>query len=269
MSHGRIVAFVSWTVVLALMLAAGPAAADIVNVVSVISIEPEEGVTGSLTGAIDARRGRVSRLVLSAAPVLRYRRGSHLFIAYGSGEYDEDNDKVNRLFGHARYRYRVMPRVTGEVFTQHETNPGVKQEYRGLVGMGPLFDLVQRKTLRVAWGVAYMLEYELIEDDFADDMACPPGCAADPGLQHRVSTYLTANYKLEPNLQLVETLYVQPRVTDPVSDFRLLNDVQIAVLVTRFLSFNTTLSWIYDRAPNPTIFERYDITLKSALTLQF
>jgi hypothetical protein len=265
MSHGRVVALASWT--LALMLAR-PAAADIVNVISVISIAPEEGLTGSLTGAIDARRGRASRLVLSAAPVLRYRHGDHLFITYGSGEYDEDNDAVNRLFGHARYRYRVMPRLVGEVFTQHETNPGVEQEYRGLAGAGSLFELIERKHARVAWGLAYMLEYERVEDD----VVCPPdqpGCAADPGLQHRISSYLTANYQLDTNLQLVETLYVQPRVTDPVSDFRLLNDIQIAVLVTKLLSFNTTLSWIYDRAPNPTIYERYDIVLKSALTLQF
>jgi hypothetical protein len=268
MSHGRVVALAAWTLALALLLAGRPAAADIVNVVSVISVASDEGVTGSLTGAIDARRGRASRLVLSAAPVLRYRRGSHLFITYGSGEYDEDNDAVNRLFGHARYRYRVMPRLIGEVFTQHETNPGIEQEYRGLVGAGPLFDLVLRKHARVAWGVAYMLEYELVEND----VVCPPaqpGCAADPGLQHRISSYLTANYQLDTNLQLVETLYVQPLVTDPAADFRLLNDVQIAVLVTKLLSFNTTLSWIYDRAPNPTIIERYDVTLKSALTLQF
>jgi hypothetical protein len=267
MSHGRVVALAAWALALILMLAR-PAAADIVNVVSVISVAPEEGLTGSLTGAIDARRGRVSRLVLTAAPVLRYRHGSHLFITYGSGEYDQDNEAVNRLFGHARYRYRVMPRLIGEVFTQHETNPGVEQEYRGLVGAGPLFDLITRKQARVALGVAYMLEYERIEDD----VACPPeqpGCAGDPGLQHRVSSYLTANYQLDTNLQVVETLYVQPLVTDPGSDFRLLNDIQVAVLVTKFLSFNTTLSWVYDRAPNPTIYTRYDITLKSALTLQF
>lgn len=266
MSHGRVVALVSGA--LALMLAR-PAAADIVNVISVISVAPEEGLTGSLTGAIDARRGRVSRLVVSAAPVLRYRHHSHLFITYGSGEYDQDNETVNRLFGHMRYRYRVTPRVIGEVFTQHETNPGVEQAYRGLVGAGPLFNLLERKHGRVALGVAYMLEYERIEDELPEGVVCPPGCTADPGLQHRISSYLTANYQLDTNLQLVETLYVQPLVTDPASDFRLLNDIQIAVLVTKYLSFNTTLSWIYDRAPNPTIYEHYDITLKSALTVQF
>ena len=266
MTPGRVVALAACA--LALALPAAPAAANIVNVVSVISVEPEEGLTGSLSGALDLRRGRASRLILSAAPVLRYRHHDHLFITYGSGEYDEDNETVNRLFGHARYRLRLMPRLIGEVFTQHETNPGVEQEYRGLVGLGPMLLLVTRKHARVAWGVAYMLEYELVDDD----VACPPeqpGCAEDPGLQHRVSSYVTGNYQLDDKVQLVDTLYVQPLVRDPVADFRLLNDAQIAVLLTRWLSFNTTLSWAYDRAPNPTILAPYDVTLKSAITVQF
>jgi hypothetical protein len=262
----RVVVLVA--IVLALALPASPAAANIVNVVSVISVEPEEGLTTSLTGAVDLRRGRASRLVLSAAPVLRYRYRDHLFITYGSGEYDEDNDTVNKLFGHARYRYRVMPRLIGEMFTQHETNPGLEQDYRGLVGLGPLFELVTRKTLRAAWGVAYMLEYERVDDD----VVCPPeqpACAADPGWQHRISSYVTGSYQLADNLQLIETLYLQPRIRHPVADFRLLNDTQLAVLVTRSLSFTTTLGMVYDRAPNPTILARYDITLKSAITVQF
>lgn len=249
-------------------LFSAPAAANIVNVVSVISVEPEEGMSGSLTGALDLRRGRASRLMLSAAPVLRYRSGDHLFIAYGSGEYDEDNELVNKVFGHARYRLRLMPRLIGEVFTQHETNPGLEQEYRGLIGIGPLVDVFAREGVRVAWGAAYMLEYERVDDD----VVCPPeepGCAEDPGLQHRVSSYLTASYQMDDRVQLVATVYAQPRVTDPLDDFRLLNDAQVAVLLTRSVSWSTTLSWVYDRAPNPTIFERYDVTLRSAITVQF
>jgi hypothetical protein len=264
MSPGRVALLAA---ALALALCAPPAAANIVNVVSVISVEPEQGLSGSLTGALDLRRGRASRLILSAAPVLRYRHGDHLVIGYGSGEYDEDNDAVNKIFGHARYRLRFTPRVTGEVFTQHETNPGLQQTYRGLFGVGPLVALVMRTSTRVAAGMAYMLEYQLIED-----VACPPeepDCAVDPGLQHRVSTYVTGSYQLDDRVQLAGTLYVQPLVLHPVADVRLLNDAQLAVLITRSVSFNTTLTWAYDRAPDPSTQERYDVTLRSAITVQF
>ena len=261
----RIVALSAGALVLA--LPAGPVAANVVNVVSVISVEPEEGLSGSVTGALDLRRGRAERLMLSVAPVLRYRHQDHLVIGYGSAEYDEDNDALNKVFGHVRYRLRLTPRVTGEVFTQHVTNPGLDQTYRGLLGVGPLLDLVNNQSMRVAWGVAYMLEYELV-----DDVDCPgtdTGCDEDPGLQHRVSSYVTGSYQLDDRIQIADTMYVQPLIRHPVADIRLLNDAQIAVLLTRSVSFNTTLSLAYDRAPNPTTYERYDITLRSAITVQF
>lgn len=247
-----------------LALAAPPARANIVNVTSVISVEAEEGFTGSLTGAVDFRRGRISRLLLSVSPVLRYRAGEHLLIAYGAGEYDEDNDAVRKIFGHGRYRYALSPRLTAEIFTQHEANPGIGRTYRGLAGVGPLFDLVEREALRVSAGVAYMLEYERVGYDCPVDA---PGCDADPGLQHRLSSYVTGSYAIQDNLQLVETLYLQPSIVDP-ADIRLLNDTQLSVLVTDFLAFNTTLSLAYDRAPNPTVIDRRDIALISSITLQ-
>lgn len=264
MSPGRVALLAA---ALALALPAPPAFANIVNVVSVISVEPEEGLSGSLTAALDLRRGRASRLIFSAAPVLRYRSGDHLVMAYGSGEYDEDNELVNKVFGHARYRLRLMPRLIGEVFTQHETNPGLQQTYRGLVGAGPLVALVTRSNARVAVGVAYMLEYQLVED-----VACPPDvpdCDADPGLQHRISSYATGSYQLDDRAQLAGTLYVQPLVLHPVADVRLLSDLQLAVRLTRKVSFDTTLSLVYDRAPDPSIQERHDVTLRSAITVQF
>ncbi|WP_199351160.1 DUF481 domain-containing protein [Haliangium ochraceum] len=253
----------------ALLAMAKPAAADIVNVISVVSVEAEEGLSGSVTGAVDFRRGNTTRLILSAAPVLRYRQGEHLFLSYGSGEYDEDNDTVRKIFGHARYRHAFTEQLTGEVFTQHETNPGRGQEYRGLVGVGPLYQLVDRDHVRLAGALAYMLEYELVDET---TVTCPPevpDCADDPGLQHRLSAYLTGSYAIADNLQVVETLYLQPLVTDPAGDFRLLNDAQISVLLTKFLAFNNALTVAYDSAPNPTINKNYDIALKSSITLQF
>lgn len=248
-----------------LALAASPAQANIVNVTSVISVEAEEGLSGSLTGAVDFRRGRITRLILSASPLLRYRAGEHLLIAYGVGEYDEDNDAVRKIFGHGRYRYALNPWLTAEVFTQHETNPGIGRAYRGLAGVGPLFELVEGDALRVSVGTAYMLEYERVSYDCPVDV---PGCDEDPGLQHRLSVYATGSYALQENLQLVETVYLQPSILDP-TDVRLLNDTQLSVLVTKFLAFNTTLSLAYDRAPNPTVIDRRDITLISSVTLQF
>ncbi|WP_428263255.1 DUF481 domain-containing protein [Haliangium sp.] len=249
---------------LAVAFVAGPATAGIVNVQSVVSAEAEEGLTGSVTASVDFRRGNTSRLVLSAAPVLRYRADRQVFIVYGSGEYDEDNDAIRKVFGHGRYRYIISPRLTAEVFTQGETNPGQGQDLRLLAGAGPLLQLLDSHGLRLAWGVAYMFEHERVTPD-------------EDGLdaQHRVSSYLSSNYQLKDNLQLIETVYVQPRITDP-GDLRLLNETQLSVSATTYLALNLSFNFAYDTEPSPrfasdgvTEREKYDSALKMSLTVQF
>lgn len=262
--HARLCATAS---VLALaVLLARPAAAGIVNVQSVLATEAEEGLSGSITGAMDWRTGTVDRLVFSLAPVMRYRTGDHLFLAYGSTEYDDSAD-IAKVFGHGRYRHALSERITGEVFTQAEYDEKRALTLRTLGGVGPLFHLFKRDDLRLSWGVAYMLEYEEINDDKATRV---PDVT---GLQHRISSYLTGSYALADNLQLVETIYVQPLITGP-DNVRLHNDSSIVITISKQLSFNTTLALSYDTDPpyetdDPPSAAELDTALKSSITYQF
>ncbi len=245
-----------------LTLASAPATAGIVNVQSVISVEAEEGLSGSVTGALDLRRGNTERFIFSLSPTLRYRIGPHLFITYGSGEYDEDNDDINKVFGHGRYRYQITPRLTGEFFTQVERTPGRSLDLRALAGIGPLVKIADSHGLRLSGAIAYMLEYEDVDD------AVFIAGEEDPGLQHRISSYLTGSYVLADNLQLVETVYVQPLITDP-NDVRLLNESQLSVTITSYLAFNASLNLAYDTRPSPAVNKKLDLQIKNSLTLQF
>ncbi|GAB4534661.1 MAG: hypothetical protein Tsb0020_50170 [Haliangiales bacterium] len=249
-----------------LTFASAPATADIVNVQSVISVEAKEGPSGSVTGALDYRRGNTERFVASLSPTLRYRIGPHLFITYGTGEYSR-NDNIKTIFGHGRYRYQLTSRLTGEFFTQLEANPRRALDRRALAGVGPLVKIAEGHGLRLSGAVAYMLEYEDI-----DDLALSSTEEEDPGLQHRISSYLTGSYQLADNLQLVETIYVQPLITDP-NDVRLLNESQLSVAITSYLAFNASFTLSYDTEPNPirenTEGKRLNLQLKNSLTLQF
>ena len=262
--HARLGAAASVLALAALM--ARPATAGIVNVQSVLSSEAEEGVSGSVTGAMDWRTGTVDRLVFSLAPVVRYRTGDHLFLAYGSTEYDDSAD-IAKVFGHVRYRYALSERITGEVFTQSEYDEKRALTLRTLAGAGPLFHLFEQDDLRLSWGVAYMLEYEEINE------AKATRTPEVTGLQHRVSSYLTGSYALADKLQLVETIYVQPLITGP-SNVRLHNDSSIVISLSKQLSFNTTFSLSYDTDPpyetdDPPSAAELDTALKSSITYQF
>lgn len=249
-------------VVLAALGVASPAGAGIVNVQSILATEADEGLSGSIAGSADWRTGNVDLLVLSAAPVARYRRRDHLLVGIVRGELGRSKGEriISRTFEHLRYRYQLHPRLVGEVFTQHEYDEFRRLELRALVGAGPLFHLLQADGYRLSWGVAYMLEYENLRDDMQPD-------AGTTDLAHRASTYLTGSYELDDRVQLVETVYAQPRLTE-ASDLRLLNESQIIVKVTEAIGLTTALTVAWDNAP-PAGIEELDTSLKSSITYSF
>lgn len=249
-------------VVVAILGFTAPATAGIVNVQSILATEAEEGLSGSITGSADWRTGNVNLLVLSAAPVARYRRGNHLGLVIVRGELGRSNDVriISKTFEHLRYRYDLHPRLTLEAFTQHEYDRFRRLELRALAGAGPLIHLVRGDDYRLSWGLAYMLEYEKLRDDTLPD-------AGATDLAHRASTYLTGSYELDERVQVVETFYAQPRITD-AGDLRLLNDANLIFKITEEVGLTTTFSLSWDRKP-PAGIEKLDTGLKSSITYSF
>jgi putative salt-induced outer membrane protein YdiY len=249
-------------VALAAIGLASPARAGIVNVQSILATEADEGLSGAIAGSADWRTGNTELLVLSASPVARYRRGNHLFIGIVRGELGRSKGQriISKTFEHLRYRHRLSPRLTAEVFTQHEYDRFRRLELRALVGAGPVLHLLRGEEYRLSWGVAYMIEYEELRGDELPD-------AGEDDLAHRASTYLTGTYELDERVQFIETIYVQPRLTD-ASDIRLLNDSQIVFKITEDIALTTAFSLAWDNAP-PQGIEQLDTSLKSSITYTF
>lgn len=262
-SRAKIFTFCLAACVLVTMAWAMPSArANIVNVQTILTTEADEGLSGSITGALDWRTGNSPRLWMTLSPVARYRRGDHLFVAMVSGEFDRTQgiDFAERIFEHLRYRRTINCWLTGEVFGQHEYNEKRRLLLRALAGAGPKFQLVDTRRLHVGLGVAYMLEYEQLNDASMID----PG---ETSLGHRISSYLTGTYAIDERLLLVGTIYGQPRLTD-AADVRSLLESQLVVKVSTHLSFTTSFSLFYDSEPPDTV-EALDTRLQSSITYQF
>lgn len=246
---------------------AAPRSADagIVNVQSALATDADEGVSGAVTGSADWRTGNVDLLMLSAAPVVRYRSGAHMLIGIGKVDFGKTGEPlttfIKRTFAHVRYRYRVNPRLVGEVFAQHSLDEFVRLSTRALFGVGPKFDLVNGKKYDLDLGVAYMLEYERLSVE--------PGLSdsGDDDLANRASSYLSLRIEIDDRLELVDTAYVQPRLTD-FADVRLLNETTFSVKINDRLSFATSFVIAHDRAPPETV-EETDTALKSSVTVSF
>ena len=238
------------------------ASAGIINVQSILATEADEGVSGSLSGSADWRTGNVDFLFLSTTPVARYRAGDHLWIGIVRLERKTtggDIVLVSRTFEHLRYRYRFNDQFLLESFAQHAFDGIRRLNLRAIGGVGGKLDIVNSKSFGLAVGVAYMLEYERIQNDMEID-------AGDTDLAHRASTYVVAHYDLDDRVQLVETFYGQPRLND-FGDSRLLSQSQLVIKLTKRVSFTTAFTISYDSAPPETI-EKLDTALKSTLTIE-
>ena len=121
--------------------------------------------------------------------------------------------------------------------------------------------------------VAYMLEFERVQERI-EERDPPPNVVHDgyDETQHRASSYALGRVKLGDNLDLVETFYIQPRLTD-LGDTRLLSQSQLVVKVTKKVSITTSIYIAYDTVPphdgTPVAVKKLDSALKTSLTYEF
>jgi putative salt-induced outer membrane protein YdiY len=252
-------------VLLAVIVGAGSIAhAQIVNVQGLIGDDLDEGVSGSVEGAVDWRTGNVDLLLVRGVGVVRYRRGDHFAFGVVRGDHGRSGDPrrtfVSRIFEHLRYRYQVTPRLTGEAFAQHESDQFRRLRVRALLGAGPRLRLVGEPRWSLHAGLAYLLEYEQVSDDGLTG-------AGDTSLLHRASTYLVARVQLDERLTASETVYVQPRIDRP-RDIRLLSEAALTTAIGARVSFKTALVITHDSEPPPET-ARTDTSLQSSVAVKF
>ncbi len=249
-------------IIAALTTSPGPAHAGIVNVQSLLAKEADKGFSGAFKGTADWRTGNVNLLLLSASPIVRYRKGDHLVLGVLRGAFGKSGDKriISRTFEHLRYRYHLRDRVLLESFVQHEFDEFKRLQLRALLGIGTKIDLAQGKRYGVSFGLAYMLERERLRDDDQPD-------AGAEDTAHRASSYLTGRYELDDRVQFIDTFYIQPRLTD-VNDTRMLNEAQIVMKLSKSVSLTTSFTIAYD-SRTPDDVEELDSALKSIVTVAF
>lgn len=246
----------------AMLLGAGPAYAQIVNVQTQLATPPEEdGVSGKLELKVDWRTGNNPLLDIGGGASLLVKRGDLLGLVVARGGYGTSRGLTltKRTFEHVRVRYAIDCRWRWEVFVQHEYDAFRRLVIRGLAGSGPAFQLVESKPATVLVGAAYMFEYEELDKrDGTTD-------AGDRSVYHRASFYVTGTHKLGEGVSITETIYAQPRLRHP-SDIRLFAEVAVTSKLSKRLALSDALTFAYDRTP-PDQIERIDTQLVVSLIL--
>lgn len=239
------------------------AAAQIVNIQPLLGPEDRPGFSLELNGGMELRTGNVDLFTGKASLLMRYQLGRHRFVSTSAGALGIKNDAqyLNNLFSHLRHQVFFFDWFAWETWIQGAENRFTRLRLRALVGTGPRFDVVRREAFHLAAGLHYMLEHETLEGGGNPDESLNE-------LNHRSNTYLTLTWDMVEGLSLQETVYIQPKLTNPFADFRVSNEIQLTAKVTKHFGLGTSFQLRYDHAA-PGDVEALDTTTMATLTAGF
>ncbi len=237
------------------------AAAQIVNVQPLVE-KGGEGFAGQIKGSLNWRTGNVDLLIAKASALLTYKIGIHKLISSSQGEIGikGGDEFIERVFTHLRHQAVLGYGVTWETFLQVATDRFKRMAFRGLVGTGARYDIIEGPAVGLAVAALYMFEREVLGDsDYADS-----GVAEN---NHRLSAYLTAKFILSPMVSLIHTTYYQPRLDD-WTDFRLSSETDLGFKLTEYLTLSVGFDLGYDSKP-PMGVKELDTTTNVSVGVSF
>lgn len=164
-----------------------------------------------------------------------------------------DFDNAGTL--HFRYNYKLLNHLTFEAFTQGQFNKLLNVNFRWLLGAGPRFKVIGHKNFRVYFASLYMYEYEELETPLLFHR------------NHRLSSYISITWKNKTGTILTNTVYYQPRF-DRISDFRIYNQFDLSLRISKKLSFTTSYKYFFDSNPAENIINATH-NLSNGITFRF
>ena len=245
------------------LVGAPPAAAQVVNVEGLRKSLTQPGVHGKLGGSITSYNGNTTGTELGGAALIGYRHERHLVYLNTSANYSNmgGDVRVANAFLHFRYNYVFTELVAGELFAQSESDRFRRLRLRSLFGIGPRFTIVQGETVSLFYGLSYMFEHTTLGDSIADHPVRPNDV-------HRANNYAALLIVLDPGrAQLANTIYFQPRIDD-LRDMRLLDVLSLEVSIVGQISASLQGTLRYE-SPVPQPLKSADLMVKNMLGLTF
>jgi hypothetical protein len=249
------------TFVLSMLLAGTPAQAQ-VNIEKLRDEPPEGGFSSSFFLLFTTRSGNVDITQLSGNLRTDYvaDRSTTFLILRGMYGWLSGNPFSNEGLVHLRHIYRHRGWIHPEVFGQVDYDEARKLEFRSIGGAGFRFNIVEKESVKMSWGTAYMLEYERFDLE-------PDAGHSKTETSHRWSNYLSLKIPLSDTSAIVWTAYVQPRFDD-FEDLKTLSEGRIETELTDVLSLTIAARLRYDSAPPDGVVKR-DTFLLTGIGIQF
>jgi len=267
----RLQKWLSPCVLVGLLILSSSAQAQIVNVLSKVTKQSEDGFSGNLALSFTEKEGNTELLQYSGSSLAHYKSGDHVVSWIGTGSYLRkgavDSDPIKKMFSHLRYRYFLKDWVSGEVFGQWEFDEARLLKSRMLLGVGPRMPFSITEEFSAAVGVALMLEREIEKNHDLD-------FAKSGEYVLRSSNYLELAFNHEDTVGFQVTMFYQPLVyankttRTPWKDHRILVEPSLSLKATSQLGIKLSYRYALNSAPFPDVEEK-DTALMTSLTFSF
>ena len=235
---------------------------------ALITIAPVEfgqkpGLSLKAALSLITKRGNSDIDLYKVASRLKYdNNASYVTWLQLQGEYAKSQGikSVQRLYAHFRYIHTIYDRYhVYELALQTEEDAFRLIRYRRLVAAGYRHRFgVRGKHLKLYAGIGGL--YESIR--YLDSTLNPQES------NFRLNSYLSLVYDRQKRIRTSFIGYYQPRVDD-ISDFALVNKLELKFKVHKRISLNLSLRYSYDAKPAVGVESRYDFSEDTTLVYEF
>lgn len=233
--------------------------AQILNVESLRKVTDTSGFSGSVSLDFSVKRDVKSYLGFENSTHVQYKMKRHLVLLKNDIQFQRvEGDRFqNSGIGHVRYNYKLIPRLTWELFGQAQYNKVAKIDFRGLVGSGPRFKLNDSEKYKFYLGTLVMYEYEKLSDKITPIQRTMRG-----------SAYFSASLYPTEDITIISTTYYQPRLSK-FSDHRISNQSSLLIRLFENFAFKTSYTFVYDSSPAEDIpNSQYNLTTGIVYTFE-
>jgi hypothetical protein len=234
------------------------------GILNVERFQPQDvrGAHAAAEGSAALMRGNTNVVDVGLTSIVGYRGPQHWVRLLGGAQYLARGSSgiIDNRFVHLRYSYLVSPRLQTFHFAQVQANEAQALSRRDLLGSGLRATVLRSERASLDVGGGAMLERERLE---------PRGTALGERRRGavRMANQLVYRHEIAPRVTALGVGYYQPKLTDP-ADFRVLNDLNLVVGLSRAARLTVSQQWRHDSRP-PEGVQPYDFALRTSFGLSF
>jgi hypothetical protein len=257
----RLVAWCAAVLPLLMLLPAGAASAQTILNTERFQLAEVRGLHAAVDASVSGALGNVRVVNASSSGIVGYRGARHWPRLIGGGRFLADRQRrlLDDRFLQLRYGYIFSERTDSFHFWQLQANRSLLLQRRMLLGSGARTALLHGGTTSLHLGTGLMYEAEdrnpeRLESDEPASLRT-----------WRLANQAVARHRLAGGATIRNITYFQPAVDRP-ADFRLLNELGLAVPVADPVNLSVTLEWRHDSRP-PAALRRDDLAFRTGLRI--